>query len=135
MPGFAMLIFNGLKGKPVAQYAEYPVIIGIPYYGIKGVLQARNKQIQDHKASMIMFASCFFFFGVQRLVLMAMGPLHAGPWAKYTPLGPWKEWGAKEYDTFFNVGIAIAFPITFGCATYKAYLVPAQAMALAAKDK
>ena len=84
---------------------------------------------------MIMFASCFFFFGVQRLVLMAMGPLHSGPWARYTPLGPWKEWSEREYDLFFNLSIAAAFQITFGCAMYKAYIVPAQAFAAAAKTK
>ena len=133
-PGFAMLI-AGMTEKPIAQYAEYPAVLGIPYFGIQGVLQARNKQIADHKASMIMFASCFFFFGVQRLVLMAMGPLHSGPWARYTPLGPWKEWSEREYDLFFNLSIAAAFQITFGCAMYKAYVVPAQALAAAAKTK
>ena len=93
-PGFASLIY-GLP-HPVAQYAEYPIIVGIPYFGLKGWKEIREKKIQDHKASMIMFSACFFYFGVQRLMLMAMGVLHSGPWAEYMPLGPWKDWTAES---------------------------------------
>ena len=121
-PGFAMLIY-GLP-HPVAQYAEYPIVLAIPYFGIKGWVQIRAKQIADHKASMIMFSACFFYFGVQRLMLMAMGLLHSGPWAKYTPLGPWKDWTSEQYHHFFGISIVLAGFLTLGGATYKAYVVP-----------
>lgn len=120
-PSFGILI-AGLPF-PIAQYFEYPVLFAIPYFGIKGWLQIRNKQVMDHKASMIMFSSCFFYFGVQRLVMIAFGRLHSGPWAKFTPLGPWSEWTEKEYELFFGLSIALAFPITFGVAIGRAYVL------------
>ena len=130
-PGFASLIY-GLP-HPVAQYAEYPIVVGIPYFGLKGWKEIREKKIQDHKASMIMFSACFFYFGVQRLMLMAMGVLHSGPWAEYMPLGPWKDWTAEKYNTFFGVSIALAGFVTLGGAMYKAYVVPT--MSAPAKSK
>ena len=91
---------------------------------VSNCYQAYTKDISAHRASMIMFAACFFYFGVQRVVLALMTPLHSGPWAKYTPFGPWKEWGSLQHDQLFGVGTAIAFPLTFGIAAYKAYVVP-----------
>lgn len=96
----------------------------IPFYGIRGYLQIRNKQVMEHRASMIMFASCFYYFGVGRLVMVAMNIIHSGPWAKYTGLGDWREWSKEDVHDFFGISIAIAFPITFGIAAYNAYFSP-----------
>ena len=64
-------------GAPPAEntrrYAEHPLIFFILYYAIKGWLEIRNKQTQAHRSSMIMLSSCFFFFAVQRLVMLPFG--------------------------------------------------------------
>ena len=132
-PTFVVLIYNFKH--PVGQYVEYPFALGIPYFGIRGWMQVREKKIMDHKASMIMFSSCFFYFGVQRLMMVALGAVHSGPWAQYTPLGPWKEWTAEQYNTYFGVSIALAALITLGGAMYKAYVVPTLAPPAKAKTK
>ena len=124
LPGFAKLVSN--FDMPLVQYMEYPVLVMIPYYGIKGWLQAYNKQIADHKASMIMFASCFFYFGVQRVVMILFGLLHSDPLGKLFPLGPWKQWDENSYEHFFNISVAWAAIVTFGLGGYKAYVVPAK---------
>jgi len=108
-------------GMPTAQYVEMPVLYMIPYYGIQGWRQARAKQIQAHRSSMIMFSACFYYFGVQRLVMMALGPLHSGPWAKYMPLGPYVDWDDDDHSHAFSSAIALAFPLTFGLAASQAY--------------
>jgi hypothetical protein len=107
-----------------AKYMEAPVLFMIPYYAIRGWQQIRNKQVMEHRASMIMFASCFYYFGVSRLVMMAMNVIHSGPWAKYTGLGDWKDWSTENVDDFFGISIAIGFPLTFGVAAYNAYYGP-----------
>lgn len=117
------MLFSGFSHQ-TAKYVESPVLFMIPYYGIRGYLQIQNKQVVEHRASMIMFASCFYYFGTTRLVLMAMNAVHSGPWAKYTGLGDWREWSTEDVHDCFGIAIAIAFPITFGIAAYNAYLSP-----------
>jgi hypothetical protein len=120
-PHFVQLL-NGFE-QQTAKYMEAPILLGIPYFGIKGWLAIRNKQIAEHRANMIMFGACFYFFGVARLVMMAMNLIHSGPWAKYTGLGDWREWTGEDVDDFFGISIALSFQITFGIAAYNAYYV------------
>ena len=116
---FAMLVHR--QPNKIGRYAEYPLIFFIPYYAIKGWLEIRNKQTQAHRSSMIMLSSCFFFFAVQRLVMLPFGFLHSETLGPYLPLGPWKNWQEKEYETMFGHAIVLAGMITFSVAYYKAY--------------
>lgn len=78
----------------------------------------------EHRASMIMFASCFYYFGVSRLVMMMMNIIHSGPWAQYTGLGDWRNWSSQDIHDGFGISIAVAFPLTFSVAAYNAYIAP-----------
>jgi|EP00970_Alexandrium_tamarense_P002731 hypothetical protein len=121
-PHFAKLL--GGFDQQVARYTEYPVLALIPYFGIKGWRQIRNKKVAEHRSSMIMFSACFYYFGVSRLVLMVMNPLHSGVLAKYTGLGDWREWEREDAKDALTIAIVLAFPLTFGVATYNAYILP-----------
>lgn len=117
------LVFTGAFD---SRYAEYPIVFMIPYFGIKGWREVRNKQIMDHRASMIMFSACFYYFFVQRLIMMLFNAIHhqSTPWARYTGLGPWQQWTEAEYNAWFGISISCAFSITFGFAVYNAYIGP-----------
>ena len=121
-PHFAYLL-SGFSHQP-SKYIESPILIMIPFFAIRGWLQIRNKQVMEHRASMIMLASCFYFFGVARLVLMLMKVVHSGPWAKYTGLGDWKLWSYADVHDAFGIGMAFTFLITFGIGVNRAYFVP-----------
>ena len=121
MPSLTRLVFG--VSNPAAQYVELPVLAMIPFFGVRGWMQIRRKQVREHRASMIMFSACFFF-PVQRLAMYAMKALHEGWWAKYTPLGPWKNWYVSKYDVAFPTALWYAFIVTFGVATYLAYVEP-----------
>ena len=111
-------------GHLTAKYVEAPILLGIPYFGVQGYRAVRAKNIAEHRSNMIMFGACFYFFGVARLVMMAMNVVHSGPWAKYTGLGDWRDWSGGDVDQFFGISIALSFPITFGVAAYNAYVLP-----------
>ena len=93
--------------------------MAIPYFGIKGWLEIRQKDITSH-----MFASCFFFFGIERLVMTLSGLVHQGVIGEYMPLGPYKDWTVEDYENNFNIIAMITVPITFITAMYVAYIVP-----------
>ena len=113
-PHFTMLMAGFFH--QTAKYIEAPVLFMIPYYAIRGWIQIRNKDIMGHRSSMIMFASCFYYFGLSRLVMMAMNAIHSGPWAKYTGLGDWRNWSPEDVHDFFGISVAIGFPLNFGFA-------------------
>lgn len=73
-PGFFSLILN-FRASKIVQYAEFPIPFMIVYFGLNGWRQVRNKEIQAHRASMIMFSGCFFYFAVQVSLAAEQEPL------------------------------------------------------------
>ena len=124
IPHFTRLVFN-FPHRTTA-YAELPVIFMIPFFGIKGWSEIRNGDWRSHRASMIMFSACFYYFGVQRLMISLIGVIHheKSPFAKHLPLGPWSQWNEDDYNEMFGIGICAAFVVTFSVATYNAYIGP-----------
>lgn len=110
-PSFFKLVANQID-KAGAMYAEYPIAVAIPYFGVKGWVEIRNKDIASHRASMIMFAASFFFFGLERMVMALWGPTHSGVLAQYMPLGDWHDWTKKDYNEWFNIVALFSVPVT-----------------------
>jgi len=122
LPIFWKLIM-GFKLSRFTQYFEIPIWAAIPFFGIKGWLSARNKDIQSHRSSMIMFSSCFFFFGVQRLCILFVQAVHSLPATReHLPLGDIsKVQGTDYWEVCFGSADVLAALLTFGVGAYNAY--------------
>ena len=105
IPHFTHLVLNFFH--KTTAYAELPIVFLIPVFGIKGWSEIRNGDWRSHRASMIMFSACFYYFGVQRLTIALFGAIHheKSPFAKYLPLGPWSQWNEDDYNEMFGIGI------------------------------
>ena len=121
-PSFVKLL--GDFPNQTGRYSMYPLLIGIPTFGVKGWLAIRNGNISEHRANMIMFAACFYFVGVSRLIMMFMTFIHSGPWAKHMGLGHASEWSEEDVADCFGLSIAFSLHVTFGVAAYQAYYLP-----------
>mmetsp|Transcript_16756 Transcript_16756/g.40580 ORF Transcript_16756/g.40580 Transcript_16756/m.40580 type:complete len:250 (+) Transcript_16756:37-786(+) len=121
-PGFYKLVMNFGASK-ITQYIELPIIAMIVFFGIQGWVSVRDKNIQAHRSSMIMFSCCFFFFGVQRICLLLAHALHSMPTtSQFLPLGPIsKISGADYWEVMWGLADVSAFMLTFGLGAYNAY--------------
>ena len=133
IPHFWELVSN-FPHRPT-MYAEYLILLMIPFYGLKGWWEIRVKDWQSHRASMIMFSACFYYFGVQRLCMLILGVLHheKSPLASHLGLGKWQNWNTEDYNAMFGIAVWSAFVLTFGVATYNAYIGPESKAARDAK--
>ena len=116
-------------GAGVGRFANPPLPIPSLAVGIKGWLEIRSGDITAHKSSMIMFSAAFFYIPLQRVVMALFNPIHhaANPLSKYTPLGPWQDWEAGDFDTMFTSTTFLTSIITWSGAVYKAYGAPDKA--------
>jgi len=119
-PHWLLFIFN-FKVSKGTQLLELPLALAIPYFSFNGYQQIKTGKVKQHRVSMIFLSACFFFFGVQRIIMVLWVLFHSSKAvAAFSPISKYTgDWDFDYWRNYYFTGCSLIGQIIVWYGAYR----------------